>query len=97
MTSISEALEKALAALPTGVDQRDEAIAQLARVYAAALDKTTNHNVIIRLGAELQSCLETLHLTPRARQAVKGGGDRNGKSSPLDRVRDELAERRNSG
>ncbi|WP_197289911.1 terminase small subunit [Saccharothrix sp. NRRL B-16348] len=94
--TVSEALEKALSALPDGVDQRDEAIVQLARVYAAALDTTKDRNVLIRLGAEYQSCLETLHLTPRARQAVKGGKS-DDSSSPLKRVRDELAERRNSG
>jgi hypothetical protein len=94
--SLSDALSEALADHPM-IEDRDKAIVELARVYAAALDRTQNPNVIIRLGAELQSALETLHMTPRARSSVKpqGGAPLAG-TNPLAQLRDELAERRST-
>jgi hypothetical protein len=89
---MSESLETALSALPT-TEGRDQAAIALARAYAAAID--AKPALLADLGPKLQAALETLHMTPRARASVKGGKS-NDQSNPLQRIRDELAERRGS-
>lgn len=81
-------LLSALNAALTEIDSagRDQATAELARTYAAAIDEGA---AVEKLGPLLLAVLESLLMTPRARAAlVKGGNDATAAkpANPLDEL-----------
>jgi hypothetical protein len=69
-TTLTTGINKALDAL--ALEPKDAAVVQLAKHYAAAIDKDAF--LLKKLGPELLETLMQLGLTPRARNAVMGGG-----------------------
>lgn len=70
----------------------DRAAAELAVTYAVAIDEDIDR--IDKLGPLLQSILESLLATPRARASVlKGGGRAGQRNNPLDELRARRAAR----
>lgn len=51
----------------------DAAVVRLAKKYAAAIDE--DPDVLEKIGPKLLSCLEALGATPRARAALRKGGE----------------------
>lgn len=68
----------------------DNAAAQLAIHYAAALDAGDD---LTKIGPALLAALEALGMTPRARKSLVKGGDGDGPTSPLDELRRKRAAR----
>ena len=79
--ALTPSVRDALAAL--GVTPVDRAAADLALVYAAAIDAGAN---IARLGPALLVCLESLGMTPRGRRSAVRGAVKGG-ANPLDELR----------
>ncbi len=84
-----ESLTQSLAGI-TVADQ-DKVMVELAHRYARALDADGDP---IKLGPLLQSCLETLLMSPRARATVLKGGARDNRAvNKLDELRERRARR----
>lgn len=89
--TLRDVVDAALTAEST--EPGDEAVAELARRYAAAIDAGFDNPAdVAKVGAALLSALEALHLSPRARAAAQKGLKPSG-ASPRTRL-DELRERR---
>lgn len=75
------------------IQPRDQAVVRLAQQYASSID--TGESDLTKLGPALQSCLETLLLSPRARaMATKGGAPRDPDvANPADELRAKRAAR----
>jgi hypothetical protein len=74
--------------------ERDSGAVRLASVYAEAIDADPSQ--LAKLGPLLQSALETLGLTPKARAALtgRGGGPGGAAQSELDKHRERRRARR---
>lgn len=75
-----------------GAPEEERGIRALALEYALAIDKGRD---LGRVGPGLLAALEALNLTPRAARPKAGTPD--ARTNPLDRIRDELADRRDRG
>lgn len=84
MSSVSDAVEATVAALP--LKPQDEAAVALAVRYAAAIDDGDGD--LARLGPPLLAALTALGATPAARAAIVRGGapDERPTASPLDEL-----------
>jgi hypothetical protein len=85
-----------------GIDLRDQAAVDLALTYAAAIDDVGGecpdcgrHGAdLAKLGPALLAALEALHMSPRARAAVKKAvTDDKPAANPLDQLADRRAGR----
>lgn len=85
-------LETSLAAVLNAepLEQRDRTIGHLAMTYARAID--AGEADLSKMGPQLQSALESLLMSPRARAAAMKGAKQN--VSPGTSRLDELHERR---
>ena len=88
---MADALQVALADLDS--KERDEAVLELAALYAEAIDADASQ--LGSLGPKLLAVLDACLMTPAARAAVvpKGIGDAPATSSPVDELRDKRARR----
>lgn len=81
------------------LDVRDRATADLALLYAKAIDDTAawadrQRDPLAELGPKLLAALTALQMTPTARKAaVKGDGPAAAPSSPVDEIRARRAKR----
>ena len=81
------------------LDARDQAVADLALLYARGIDDSgewadKQRDPLAELGPKLLACLVQLQMTPGAREKVKADlGDQGGKVNPLDELRARRRER----
>lgn len=89
--SMRNAVDSALLAAPPA--EADHAAAELARKYADEIDSMDEGSELGKLGPALLSCLEALHLTPRARALARKGEVSSDKSGggKLDELRAKRA------
>lgn len=76
----------------TPIDGRDRAAAELARTYAHDIDSGGD---LAKLGPALLATLEALHMTPRARAAVRKAAEVTGAkpANPLDELKQRRQQR----
>jgi hypothetical protein len=77
------ALERALRSMD--VQPSDAAAVELARIYAAGIDKSLD--MVPVLGRGYRETLETLGMTPKARVALSKGEAAAPVASPIDEIR----------
>jgi hypothetical protein len=92
---VLDAVRAGLAAIGP-LDERDRAVAELAKMYADVLDADLLGESLPELGPKLLAALTALQLTPAARAAAVKGAERKpgGPPSPMDELRRKRAERR---
>lgn len=91
---LADVVQKALDSLD--VDDRDQGAAELALTYARDIDAGGE---LTKLGPALLACLDALHMTPRARAAVRKAAEVTGAqpASPLDELQQQRRKRRTAG
>lgn len=97
--SLQDSVRAGLAELEP-LDARDQATADLALLYAQAIDDSGDwqdrqRDPLAELGPKLLAALTALQMTPAARKAAVQGKDQQAKAgNPLDELCDEVAEQR---
>lgn len=81
------------------LDPRDQAAADLALLLAARIDDTDDwqdrqRDPLAELAPKLLAVLVQLGMTPAARKSAAGGETKPTPRSPLEQLRDEVAEQR---
>lgn len=86
-------LDAALIGVEEHLTDQDKATVELARTYARAIDDGGAD--LTRVGPALLNCLESLHMSPRARGALTKGvaRDHDDRASALDQLRQRRARR----
>lgn len=92
---ISPWLHEVIAAVPPS--ERDKAAVQLAFRYAAAIDATTNVEILSELGPKLLACLTALGMTVAGRGQKGGQANAAPQPTKLHELRGRARDRRSGG
>ena len=95
--SLHDSVRAGLAELEP-LDARDQPVADLALLYAQAVDDSADwqdrqRDPLAELGPKLLAALAALQMTPAARKAAVSGGEVAAARSPLDELRAKRAAR----